>query len=256
MTKLMEGKAGLVTGAGSGIGRASALAFAKQGAKVIVSDISEEAGLETVNLIREAGGEAEFFKCDVTDEAQVKAMVDQTVSTYGKLDFAHNNAGFNGQFVPIGEMETSTWDRVIQINLYSMFYCIKHQVNAMLETGGGAIVNTASGAGLIGIANNTPYVAAKFGVVGMTRSAAMDYAKKGIRVNAIAPGSTMTPMMANAFEQNPGSDFEMSIKAGIPMGVLAEPEDQANAVVWLCSDQARMVTGITMPVDGGYLAGK
>lgn len=256
MTKLMEGKAGLVTGAGSGIGRASALAFAKQGAKVIVSDISEEAGLETVNLIREAGGEAEFFKCDVTDEAQVKAMVDQTVSTYGKLDFAHNNAGFNGQFVPIGEMETSTWDRVIQINLYSTFYCIKHQVNAMLETGGGAIVNTASGAGLIGIANNTPYVAAKFGVVGMTRSAAMDYAKKGIRVNAIAPGSTMTPMMANAFEQNPGSDFEMSIKAGIPMGVLAEPEDQANAVVWLCSDQARMVTGITMPVDGGYLAGK
>lgn len=256
MTKLMEGKAGLVTGAGSGIGRASALAFAKQGAKVIVSDISEEAGLETVNLIREAGGEAEFFKCDVTDEAQVKAMVDQTVSTYGKLDFAHNNAGFNGQFVPIGEMETSTWDRVIQINLYSTFYCIKHQVNAMLETGGGAIVNTASGAGLIGIANNTPYVAAKFGVVGMTRSAAMDYAKKGIRVNAIAPGSTMTPMMANAFEQNPGSDFEMSIKAGIPMGVLAEPEDQANAVVWLCSEQARMVTGITMPVDGGYLAGK
>ena len=256
MTKLMEGKAGLVTGAGSGIGRSSALAFAKEGAQVIVSDISEEAGLETVKLIREADGEAEFFKCDVTDEEQVKALVDQTVSTFGKLDFAHNNAGYNGKFVPIGEMESSVWDRVIQINLNSTFYCIKHEVNAMLKTGGGAIVNTASGAGLIGISNNTPYVAAKFGVVGITRSAAMDYANKGIRVNAIAPGSTMTPMMADAFKQNPGSDFEMSIKAGIPMGVLAEPEDQANAVVWLCSEQARMVTGITMPVDGGYLAGK
>jgi NAD(P)-dependent dehydrogenase (short-subunit alcohol dehydrogenase family) len=256
MTKLMEGKAGLVTGAGSGIGRATAIAFAREGAKVIVSDINEEFGNETVRLISEAGGESTFFNCDVSDEEQVKALVETTVSIYGKLDFAFNNAGYNGEFAPLGEIETSTWDRVIKINLYSTFYSMKHEINAMLKTGGGAIVNTASGAGLIGINNNAPYNAAKFGVVGITRNAAMDYGTKGIRVNALAPGSTMTPMMANAFKQNPGPEFEESILGGIPMRKLAEPEDQANAVVWLCSDQAKMITGVSLPVDGGYLAGK
>jgi NAD(P)-dependent dehydrogenase (short-subunit alcohol dehydrogenase family) len=256
MTKLMEGKAGLVTGAGSGIGQATAIAFAREGAKVIVSDINEENGNETVKLIKEAGGEAEFFKCDVSDEEQVKELVEATVSTFGKLDFAHNNAGYNGKFVPLGELESSTWDQVMQINLYGTFYCMKHEINAMLKTGGGTIVNTASGAGVIGIAYNGPYNAVKFGIVGLTRNAAMDYGTKGIRVNALAPGSTMTPMMMNAFEQNPGPEFEESVLSGIPMRKLAEPEDQANAVVWLCSEQARMITGVTLPVDGGYLAGK
>lgn len=256
MNKLMDGKAGLVTGAGSGIGQATAVAFAKEGAKVVVSDINEEAGSETIRLIEEAGGEAIFFNCDVSDEEQVKALVDKTVSTYGQLDFAHNNAGYNGKFAPLGEIESDIWDWMMKINLYGTFYCMKHEINAMLETGGGSIVNTSSGAGLIGIPNNAPYNAVKFGIVGMTRNTAMDYGSKGIRVNALAPGSTMTPMMKNAFEQNPGPEFVESVTGNIPMGKLAEPEDQANAVVWLCSEQARMITGVTLPVDGGFVAGK
>lgn len=253
--KVMEEKAGLVTGAGSGIGRASALALAKNGARVMVSDIDEASGRETAKLIVESGGEADFFQCDVSDEEQVKGLVDATVSSFGKLDFAFNNAGMNGVFAPLGETESATWDQVMKVNLYSVFYCLKHEINAMLKTGGGAIVNTASGAGLIGIANNAPYTASKFGIVGMTRNAAMDYGRHGIRINALTPGSTTSPMMKNAFEQN-SPEFQESILSAIPMHVLAEPEDQADAVVWLCSDHARMVTGISLPVDGGWLAGK
>ncbi|MFD5140834.1 SDR family NAD(P)-dependent oxidoreductase [Streptomyces sp. NPDC058378] len=256
MASSMKGKAGLVTAAGSGIGQAAAVALAQAGARVMVSDIDETAGAETVAKIEKEGGTAAFLRCDVSDEAQVEALVGATVSAFGKLDFAFNNAGTNGVFAPIGDMDSAVWDRVMKVNLYSLFYCLKHEVRAMEKSGGGAIVNTASGAGLIGIAHNAPYTAAKFGVVGMTRNVAMDYAPKGIRVNALAPGSTATPMMMNAFEQNPGEEFRNSILAGIPMGVLAEPEDQANAVVWLCSDQARRVTGVSLPVDGGYLAGK
>jgi NAD(P)-dependent dehydrogenase (short-subunit alcohol dehydrogenase family) len=256
MAKLMEGKAGLVTGAGSGIGQAGAMAFAREGAAVVVSDINEESGNQTVKLIKDSGGQAVFFNCDASDEEQVKELVGTVLSTFGKLDFAFNNAGLNGTFAPLGEQESSTWDRVIKVNLYSAFYCMKHEINAMRETGGGAIVNTASGAGLTGVSGMGPYNAAKFGVVGITRNAAMDYAKSGIRVNALAPGSTATPMMMNAFEQNPGTEFENSILGAIPMGVLAEPEDQANAAVWLCSEQAKMITGVTLPVDGGWLAGK
>lgn len=255
MQRMVEGKSGLVTGAGSGIGRASALGLARHGAQVIVSDIDEASGNETVAMITEAGGQAEFVKCDVSDEADVKALVDATVSTFGKLDFAFNNAGMNGVFTPLGDMDSEVWDRVMKVNLYSTFYCLKHEINAMLKTGGGAIVSTASGAGLIGVANNAPYTASKFGVLGMTRSAAMDYGRQGIRINALAPGSTTSPMMENAFEQN-GPEFRESVLSAIPMHVLAEPEDQADAVVWLCSDQSRMVTGIALPVDGGWLAGK
>jgi NAD(P)-dependent dehydrogenase (short-subunit alcohol dehydrogenase family) len=252
---MMDEKAGLVTGAGSGIGRATALAFAKNGARVMVSDIDAASGRQTVEMIRDAGGQAEFFQCDVSNEEQVQALVDATVSSFGKLDYAFNNAGMNGVFAPLGQTESETWDRVMKVNLYSTFYCLKHEVNAMLKTGGGAIVNTASGAGLIGIANNAPYTASKFGIVGMTRSAAMDYGRQGIRINALAPGSTTSPMMKNAFEQN-SPEFQESILSAIPMRVLADPKDQADAVVWLCSDQARMVTGISLPVDGGWLAGK
>jgi NAD(P)-dependent dehydrogenase (short-subunit alcohol dehydrogenase family) len=252
---MMEQKAGLVTGAGSGIGRATALAFAKNGARVMVSDIDVASGHQTVEMIKDAGGQAEFFQCDVSNEEQVRALVDATVSSFGTLDYAFNNAGMNGVFAPLGQTDSETWDRVMKVNLYSTFYCLKHEVNAMLKTGGGAIVNTASGAGLIGIANNTPYTASKFGVVGMTRSAAMDYGSQGIRINALAPGSTTSPMMKNAFEQN-SPEFQESILSAIPMRVLADPEDQADAVVWLCSDHARMVTGISLPVDGGWLAGK
>lgn len=161
MTNLLKGKAGLVTAAGSGIGRASAVALANAGAKVMVSDISEEGGQETVNIIKENGGEAQFFKCDVSDEEQVKALVDETVTVFGKLDFAHNNAGINAGQVKIGEMDANDWDKTMKINLYGTFYSVKHQVNAMLQSGGGSIVNTASGAGLEGSPNMTPYTGIK-----------------------------------------------------------------------------------------------
>lgn len=251
----VEGKGGLVTGAGSGIGRASALALARNGARVMVSDIDKSAGRETVQLIVEAGGEAEFFTCDVSDEWQVESLVDATVSTFGKLDFAFNNAGMNGVFAPLAEIESSTWDRVMKVNLYSAFYCMKYELAAMVQTGGGSIVNTSSGAGLVGVYNNAPYNASKFGVIGLTRNAAMDYGRHGIRINALAPGSTATPMMMNAFDQNT-SEFRESFLQSVPMGALAEPADQADAVVWLCSDHSKMVSGIALPVDGGWLAGK
>ncbi|SDQ53547.1 SDR family NAD(P)-dependent oxidoreductase [Microbacterium sp. cf332] len=256
MNNLMQDKAGLVTGAGSGIGRAGALAFARAGANVIVSDISDDSGLETVRLIEAEGGAATFVRCDVSDETQVAHLVDATVSTYGQLDFAFNNAGYNGVFAPVGEIDAATFDRVMKINLYSTFYCLKHQVTAMVDSGGGAIVNTSSAAGVVGVANNAPYNAAKHGIVGLTRNTALDYAKHGIRVNAIAPGATSSPMMSNAFDQNEGTGFRESVLAAIPMGKLSEPEDQANAAVWLCSDQARMITGVTLSVDGGYVSGR
>jgi NAD(P)-dependent dehydrogenase (short-subunit alcohol dehydrogenase family) len=252
---LLQGKAGLATGAGSGIGRASALALAKNGASVMVSDIDEASGRETVGLITEAGGKADFFQCDVSDEEQVEALVDATVSGFGKLDFAFNNAGMNGVFAPLAEIKSETWDQVMKVNLYSTFYCLKHEINAMLKTGGGAIVNTASGAGLTGIGLNAPYNASKFGVIGLTRNAAIDYGQHGIRVNALAPGSTATPMMMNAFEQNT-EEFKQSLLQSVPMRALVAPEDQADALVWLVSDHAKMVSGIALPVDGGWLAGR
>jgi NAD(P)-dependent dehydrogenase (short-subunit alcohol dehydrogenase family) len=251
----MQGKAGLVTGAGSGIGRASALALAESGARVMVSGRSEASLQETVALIEESGGTAELFQCDVSDEEQVKALVDATVTVFGRLDFACNSAGTNGVFAPLGDMQSEVWDRVLKINLFGTFYCLKHQVNAMLKTGGGSIVNIASGAGLTGVPNNAPYVASKFGVIGLTRNAAIDYGPHHIRVNAIAPGATATPMMTNAFEQLPPEHRDRLMQA-TPLRAMTEPEDQADAVVWLCSDHSKMVTGIALPVDGGWLAAK
>jgi NAD(P)-dependent dehydrogenase (short-subunit alcohol dehydrogenase family) len=251
----MKGKAGLVTGAGSGIGRASALALAESGARVMVSGRSEASLHETVALIKESGGTAELFQCDVSDEDQVKALVDATATLFGRLDFACNSAGTNGVFAPLGDMESEVWDRVMKINLFGTFYCLKHEVTAMLKTGGGSIVNVSSGAGLTGVARNAPYVASKFGVIGLTRNAAIDYGPHRIRVNAIAPGATATPMMANAFEQLP-PDHRDRLMQSTPLRAMSEPEDQADAVVWLCSDRSKMVTGIALPVDGGWLAAR
>jgi NAD(P)-dependent dehydrogenase (short-subunit alcohol dehydrogenase family) len=252
---MLQGKSGLVTGAGSGIGRASALALARGGASVLVACRTEESGRETVDLITRAGGTAQFYRCDVSDEDQVKAMVDATVSAFGQLDFACNNAGTSGTFAPVGEVKTETWDRVMKVNLYGAFYCVKHEVNAMMTTGGGSIVNVASGSGVVGMSRNGPYSASKFGVIGLTRSAAMDYGVHRIRVNALAPGATATPMMTGAFDRRDPEYREGVLKA-IPMRAMSEPADQADAVVWLCSDSSKMVTGITLPVDGGWLAGK
>lgn len=254
MAQLMDGKSGLVTAAGSGIGRASALALAEAGAQVMVSDINEEAGKETVRMIQEKGGTAEFFYCDASDESQVKALVDQTVSSFGKLDFAHNNAGVNLYQGRIGEADSEAWDKTLKITLYSTFYGMKHQVNAMVKNGGGSIVNTASGAGVEGVPNMPAYTAAKFAIVGITKSAALEYGGEGIRVNAIAPGATLTPAIEGWAQTAP--DQFKAVQASIPSGQLAAPEDQGNAVLFLCSHLAKQINGVVLPVDGGFVAGK
>lgn len=253
MSISMEGKSGLVTAAGAGIGRMSAQTFAEAGAQVMVSDLSEESGKETVELIKASGGKAEFFKCDVTDEEQVKALVDETVSKFGKLDFAHNNAGFSFSQGKIGDTESKDWDKTLKVTLYGVFYGMKHEVNAMLKTGGGAIVNTASTAGIEGVTNMTPYSAAKHGVVGITKSVALEYGKQGIRVNAFAPGATLTAALEGWAKEAP-EQFE-AIKDSIPSGDLALPQDQAYAALFLCSDIAPQVNGVILPVDGGFAAG-
>lgn len=254
MDKLMEGKSGFVTAAGSGIGRASSLALAKAGAKVMVSDVNEEAGLETVQMIKDNGGISEFFFCDVTDENQVKEMIKETVNKFGRLDFAHNNAGTSLSQARIGDTDSDAWDKTLKITLYGTFYSIKHAVNAMAKTGGGAIVNTASGAGVEGVPNMSGYVAAKWAIVGLTRSVALEYGRDNVRINAIAPGSTLTPAIESWAETSP--DQYNAVLKGIPSGNMGQPEDQANAVLFLCSDMAKHINGVVLPVDGGFVAGK
>ncbi|WKA58275.1 glucose 1-dehydrogenase [Planococcus shenhongbingii] len=254
VVKLMEGKAGLVTGAGLGIGRASALAFAREGAKVMVSDVNEESGKETVRMIEKAGGAAAFFPCDVSNEDDVEALVDATVAEFGKLDFAHNNAGITASIAPIAESDSADFDRVMKTNLYGTYYSMKHEVRAMLKTGGGAIVNTSSGAGLEGVQNIVDYVASKFGINGMTKTVALEYGRKGIRVNALCPGITSTPAVEGWFAAAP--EQAETVKATLPSGNLATPEDVGNAAVFLCSDLAGQISGVMLPIDGGFTAGK
>lgn len=254
MTQLVKGKAGLVTAAGSGIGRASALSLAKAGAKVMVSDIDVDSGKETVEMIKKDGGEAQFFKCDVSDEKQVKDLVDHTVSVFGKLDFAHNNAGINAGQVKIGELDSADWDKTIKVNLYGTFYSIKHEVNAMVKTGGGSIVNSVSAAGVEGSPNMAPYTASKHGVVGLTKSVALEYGKQNIRINSIAPGATMTPAIEGWSEDHP-EQYD-SVLESLPSGEMSTATDQGNVVMFLCSDLANQISGVTIPVDGGYTAGK
>src|SRR5699024_3081888 len=250
MTMLMKDKSGLVTAAGSGIGRASAIALAKAGAKVMVSDVDENSAKETVKLIKEDGGEAKYFLCDVSDEEQVKALVDETVAAFGKLDFAHNNAGINLGQTKIGEMDSAAWDKTLQVTLYGTFYSIKHQVNAMLKTGGGTIVNTASGAGIEGSPNMAPYTASKFAIVGLTKSVALEYGQQNIRINAIAPGATLTPAIEGWAKTSP--DQYNAVLSGMPSGAMSTAEDQGNAVLFLCSDLSSQISGVTLPVDGGF----
>jgi len=254
MVLSMKGKSGLVTASGSGIGRASAIALANTGAQVVVTDINDDAGNETVELIKKNGGEAIYIPCDVTDEEQVISLMDQTIETFGKLDFAHNNAGMSFTQGKIGDTDSDAMDRTVKLTLYSMFYCIKHEVNIMEKSGGGAIVNTSSGAGVEGVPNMSPYAMAKAGVVGLTKSVALEYGRQGIRVNAIAPGSTLTPALQGWAESSP-EQYEAVLQS-IPAGEMATPEDQANAVLFLCSDLAKHISGVVLPVDGGFVAGK
>lgn len=252
MEKLMDGKVGIITAAGSGIGRESALAFAAEGATVVVSDVNEEAGHETVRLVKEAGGEALFVFCNVAKEEEVIALVDKTIELYGRLDWAHNNAGIGAPAKPIGETDSADWDRCLQISTTGMYYCIKHEVNAMVKTGGGAIVNTASTSGLLGSENLATYSAAKWAVNGLTKSVALEYGQKGIRVNSICPGMTMTPAVAKWKEEVP--EQAAYVENDIPLGRIGEAKDQANAAVFLCSERAAYITGVNLPVDGGQTA--
>ena len=253
----MAGRVALVTGAGGGIGRASAVAFAAAGARVVVSDLAEGAGEETAASIRAAGGEAVFVPADVSVPGDVEALVAAALGRYGRLDYAHNNAGVNHH--PLGgralthELELPAWERVIAVNLTGVWLCMKHELRQMLAAGGGAIVNTASIVGLGGARRIPAYVASKHGVVGLTRAAALEYARHGIRVNAVCPGSIRTPMYETrlAVEPDPAA-FEAATAEEEPMGRVGGPEEVAAAVVWLCSDAASYVNGHCLSVDGGW----
>ena len=248
MSGIVEGKVALVTGAGSGIGRATALVFAREGATVMVADRDADGAKETVELVGAAGGTADCHQVDVTDDAQVRDMVAATVARFGTLDCAHNNAGITQAPTPLHEITVEAWNTMIAVDLTSVFLCLRHEARYMLEHGGGAIVNTSSGAGIIGYPGLAPYVSAKHGVLGLTKTAALEYAKSGIRVNALCPGSTDTPMMQGFINGDPV--IEAAMKATVPMGELGRPEQLAEAVVWMCSDRASWVSGESMLVDG------
>jgi NAD(P)-dependent dehydrogenase (short-subunit alcohol dehydrogenase family) len=248
----LEGKIVLVTGAGSGIGRESALAFAASGARVMVSDVVVEGGEETVGQIRAAGGEATFKRTDVSQRAEVEALVRQTVETYGRVDCAHNNAGIEGDMAPTADCTEANWDRTIAINLKGVWLCMRYEIPQMLEQGSGVIVNTSSVAGLVGFVNLPAYVATKHGVAGLTRTAALEYAQQGIRVNAVCPGVIHTPMIDRIVGGD--AEAEAQFTALEPVGRMGSPAEVAQAVVWLCSDAASFVTGVAMPVDGGFVA--
>lgn len=246
----LEGKVALVTGAGSGIGRACAQMFASKGAKVVVSDIVVAGGEETVEMIIKAGGEAIFVRTDVTSSIDVQEMVGKAIQTYGRLDCAHNNAGLPSFVRDVADITEEQWDRVINVNLKGIFLCMKYEIPQMLKQGKGAIVNTASVFAVVGAAQRAEYTASKHGVAGLTKSAALDYATRGIRINAVCPGTVRTPLVETIIARRPEAEGE--ILNMLPIGRLADAKEIANAVVWLASDEASFVTGHIMSVDGGW----
>ena len=252
MNGTLEGKVALVTGGSSGIGRDSSLTFAREGAQVIVSDVSVEGGEETVSLIKEAGGVATFIKADVSKATDVEALITKSIEAYGRLDVAFNNAGIEGIRVPMDEFPEDQWDRVIAVNLKGVWLCMKHEIRQMLTQGGGAIVNSSSVAGLIGMKGSTAYASAKHGVIGLTKTAALEYATQGIRVNAVCPGAIRTPMTERLMgHDTEREDMYMTIQ---PIGRFGTSQEVAETVVWLCSDSASLITGVALPVDGGIVA--
>ena len=252
MTKQLEGKVALVTGAASGIGRAAARAFAREGAKVVLADIAVEGGEETLHMIKAAGGEATFVPTDVVQAAEVAALISTAVEIYGRLDCAFNNAGIEGAQAATADCTEENWDRVISINLKGVWLGMKYEIPEMLKQGSGAIVNMASVAGVVGFQGIPAYVASKHGIVGLTKTAALEYATAGIRINAVCPGVIRTPMVERFIHG--ASEAEAQFTAMEPVGRLGEPEEIAEAVVWLCSDAASFVTGHPMVVDGGLTA--
>lgn len=253
MSRLLEGKIALVTGAASGIGAAAAEIFAEKGARVVVSDVAEAGGLATVERIRNAGGDAIFQHCNVAKVDEVIALVKKAVDTYGRLDCAFNNAGVEGEAATTPNCSIENFDLNIDVNLKGVFLCMKYQINQFLaQGGGGAIVNTASVAGLVAAKGVPAYVAAKHGVVGLTKTAAIEFAKKGIRVNAVCPGGIRTQMLERSIKDKPW--VEKSLLRLQPIGRLGEPAEVGRVVAFLCSDEASFVTGHAMPVDGGCVA--
>ena len=250
MEKIFENKVALVTGGSFGIGRATCIAFAQRGAKVSVVDVVEDN--ETVNRIKAAGGEAVFIKCDVSKSADVQAMVEKTVKTFGRLDYAFNNAGIEGVAASTHECTEENWDRTIGINLKGVWLCMKYEIPHLLKQGKGSIVNCASIAGLVGFQGLPAYVATKHGVVGMTKTAGLEYAKTGIRVNAVCPGVIKTPMIDRFTGKK--KEAEQQFINMEPVGRMGEPEEVANTVIFLCSDDASFITGTAMAVDGGWIA--
>lgn len=252
MTQLLSGQVALVTGAGAGIGRATAQMFAREGIKVVVSDVDSTGGEATVSLIREAGGEAVFIRCDVTRDAQVRALVEGTLSVYGRLDYAFNNAGIEIEKGKLTYGVESEFDAIMAVNVKGVWLCMKYQIQAMLAQGGGAIVNTASIAGLGAAPKMSIYAASKHAVIGLTRTAAIEYAKKKVRINAICPSVIDTDMYRRGCEAEPKkADFTIAVH---PIGRVGEVEEVAAAVLYLCSDNAGFTTGIALPVDGGATA--
>src|SRR5436190_3248745 len=244
------GKVAFVTGAASGIGRAAALAFAREGASVVCADVSEQGNQQTARMIEEEGGRALAVRCDVTRSEDVKAALDKAMEAFGRLDFAFNNAGIEPRKpAPTAEYEEEEWNRIIDINLRGVFLCLKHEIPLVLKQGGGAIVNTSSGAGVIGIKGSPAYTAAKHGVIGLTRAAALDYAGQKIRVNAVCPGYIDTPMMGRFTGGTP--EGRAKVTSEEPIGRMGRPEEIASAVRWLCSDGGAFTVGHALVVDGG-----
>jgi NAD(P)-dependent dehydrogenase (short-subunit alcohol dehydrogenase family) len=242
----------IITGAGSGIGRATALAFAREGAQVIVSDVNEAGGAETVQLITTAGNMAHFIYCDVANNESVAHLIEQTVAIFGRIDIGINNAGIGGPFGKITEVSEADYQQLIAVNLTGVFYCLQHQIRQMLKQGGGKIVNVSSVAGLRGLPSSAVYSATKHAVVGLTKSTAGEYARKNIRINAVCPVFTRSALFDKLFDIDP--TYEEKLKRNIPLGRYGQPEDIAQAILWLCAPENSFLTGHALPMDGGMTA--
>ena len=252
MAGMLDGKVSLITGAGSGIGRATARIFAREGARLVLADVADEGGNETLKMVKDAGAQGLYVRCDVANETAVEALVARAVTEYGRLDCAFNNAGIGGAGRLTHEYSLAEWNRVMAINLTGVWLCMRAEIAQMLKQKSGVIVNTSSIMGLTGAIRVPAYTAAKHGVAGLTKAAALEYARHGIRINAVCPAPIYTPLLMSAFEKRP--DMEDRYARSEPMKRIGQPDEVGEAVAWLCSDRASYVTGLPMPVDGGYMA--